>query len=117
MSLSIEPGHIKALRRRLGITQGELADMTGVTPNAVAKWETGFAKPTGSRAAALRRLLGAPMPATVGETLATYDHAIAVWKDERANRLAAGESTALADEIIRVLSTTRAGILAARTDD
>ena len=37
--------NIKALRKRFGVTQRELAEAVGVTENAVSKWETGRSVP------------------------------------------------------------------------
>lgn len=37
--------NIKALRQTLGVTQRELAEVAGVTENAVSKWETGYSVP------------------------------------------------------------------------
>ena len=37
--------NIKALRKRFGVTQRELAEAAGVTENAVSKWETGYSVP------------------------------------------------------------------------
>ena len=42
----VSPGLIKKLRARLGITQGELATLVGVSTNAVGFWEQGKARPT-----------------------------------------------------------------------
>jgi len=55
----LSPGLIKKLRARLGITQGELATLVGVSHSAVCSWEYGKARPEGhNREAlvALRRL-------------------------------------------------------------
>jgi DNA-binding transcriptional regulator YiaG len=55
----ISPLLIKKLRSRLGITQGELATLVGVSHSAVCSWEYGKARPEGhNREAlvALRRL-------------------------------------------------------------
>ena len=41
----ISPGLIKKLRARLGITQGELATLVGVSTSAVGFWEYGKAWP------------------------------------------------------------------------
>ena len=43
----ISPLLIKKLRARLGITQGELATLVGVSHSAVCSWEYGKAKPEG----------------------------------------------------------------------
>lgn len=39
---------IRALRRDLGLTQAKLAELLGVTPAVVSRWENGHAKPTNS---------------------------------------------------------------------
>jgi DNA-binding transcriptional regulator YiaG len=49
----ISPGLIKKLRARLGITQGELAALVGVSTSAVGSWEYGKAKPEGRNREAL----------------------------------------------------------------
>ncbi len=38
-------GNIKQLRKIFGVTQRELAEIAGVTENAVSKWENGYAEP------------------------------------------------------------------------
>jgi DNA-binding transcriptional regulator YiaG len=49
----LSPGLIKKLRTRLGITQGELAALVGVSTSAVGSWEYGKAKPEGRNREAL----------------------------------------------------------------
>ena len=49
----VSPGLIKRLRARLGITQGELATLVGVSMSAVGFWEYGKAKPEGHNREAL----------------------------------------------------------------
>ena len=49
----LSPGLIKKLRARLGITQGELATLVGVSGSAVGAWEYGKAKPEGHNREAL----------------------------------------------------------------
>jgi len=49
----LSPGLIKKLRARLGITQGELAVLVGVSTSAVGSWEYGNAKPEGHNREAL----------------------------------------------------------------
>jgi len=44
---------IQKLRRRLKLTQGELAKLVGVSVVAVGSWEAGRSRPQGSRRAAL----------------------------------------------------------------
>lgn len=47
---------VRQVRKRLGLTQREFAARVGVTPNAVAKWESGHFT-VGKTAAILIRLL------------------------------------------------------------
>lgn len=47
---------VSELRRRLGLTQAELARLLGVTQPAVAAWEAGRRTPTGKPAETLDRL-------------------------------------------------------------
>lgn len=52
-------GLIKKLRRKLGLTQGQLAGLLGVSPAAVQSWEQNIARPAGENRAgivALRKL-------------------------------------------------------------
>jgi DNA-binding transcriptional regulator YiaG len=49
----LTPERIRNLRRKKGISQRELAILTGVTPGAVASWEKGKFKPQGEKKAAL----------------------------------------------------------------
>jgi len=49
----ISPLLIKKLRKRLGVTQGELATLIGVSTNAVGFWEQGKARPQGRNREAL----------------------------------------------------------------
>jgi len=49
----LSPLLIKKLRARLGITQGELATLVGVSNSAVGTWEYGKAKPEGRNREAL----------------------------------------------------------------
>lgn len=45
---------IRALRRRLGLTQGELASELGVRQQTISEWETGLYRPRGASARMLR---------------------------------------------------------------
>ncbi len=49
----LSPLLVKKLRKRLGITQGELATLVGVSGSAVGFWEYGKAKPEGHNREAL----------------------------------------------------------------
>ena len=44
---------IQALRRRLGLTQRELADRLGTRQQTISEWETGMYKPRGASATLL----------------------------------------------------------------
>lgn len=52
-SARLSAGLIKSLRRRLGLTQGELAALVGVSTAAVGFWEQGAARPKGRNKAAI----------------------------------------------------------------
>ena len=54
----LSPLLIKKLRTRLGISQGQLARLVGVSGPAVAHWELGRSRPQGSNKAALVALRG-----------------------------------------------------------
>jgi DNA-binding transcriptional regulator YiaG len=47
---------IKGLRKRLGLTQQQLADMIAATQVTVARWETGANEPKGAYLKALKEL-------------------------------------------------------------
>lgn len=121
MGEAIYPHQIVALRKRLGLTQVEFADRLDVTISTVSKWETGKAVPKGARERMIRQLLTDHPPiadaATVDGTIRTYDDAISTWERDRAEREVAGESTGVADQILRVLRATRENILRVATDD
>lgn len=53
----LTPDTIRALRRRLGVTQDELAARLGCSTQAVSFWERGTRTPTGLYAQAIRRLM------------------------------------------------------------
>ena len=55
-TLRFSPSTLKKLRKRLGVTQGELAKLLNVSGNAVWQWEAGRAKPRHRHLAAVREL-------------------------------------------------------------
>ena len=44
----LTPSDIRAIRKQAGLSQKEMADRLGVSPNAVSNWETGRSVPRGS---------------------------------------------------------------------
>jgi DNA-binding transcriptional regulator YiaG len=56
---------VRALRRRLSLTQQQLADALGVRQQTVSEWETGIYQPRGASARMLR--------VVAEHTSATYD--------------------------------------------
>jgi len=52
-SSRFSPRLIRALRKRLGITQKELANLAGVTVGAIYQWEKGIFDPRGDKKATL----------------------------------------------------------------
>ena len=57
-SARLSPTSIKGMRKRLGLSQAELARLTGVTPVAVYFWESGRTKPRGASVDALVTVRG-----------------------------------------------------------
>jgi len=49
----LSPGLIRSLRKRLGLSQGQLATVVGISTVSVGLWEQGKTRPTGSNRAAL----------------------------------------------------------------
>ena len=49
----LSPGLIRSLRKRLGLSQGQLAAVVGVSPASTGFWEQGKTRPTGPNRAAL----------------------------------------------------------------
>ena len=56
--MSIQPDAIREIRRRLGLSQTDLAGRLGLTRDAVASWEIGRSKPHPSAELLLRQLQG-----------------------------------------------------------
>lgn len=50
----VEPVHVQAIRRRLGMTQPEFAQLIGVSVATLRNWEQGRRQPHGSARALLR---------------------------------------------------------------
>jgi len=57
-TLRFSSGSLKRLRDKLGITQGELAKLLGVSGNAVWQWEAGRARPRAKSIRDLKELRG-----------------------------------------------------------
>ena len=51
-----DAGSVRALRRRLGMTQRALADELGVRQQTISEWETGVYRPRGASARLLRHV-------------------------------------------------------------
>ncbi len=47
------PGSIVALRKRLGLSQGQMADRLGIAQNSLSRWETGATTPDANSLAAI----------------------------------------------------------------
>lgn len=60
---------ILTARKRLGLTQGELAEKLGVSLRAVQTWESGESKPQLSKLRKLSEILEIPLHALVGEAV------------------------------------------------
>ena len=56
------PDAVRALRRRLGMTQREMADELGARQQTISEWETGVYRPRGVSARALLRMAEAAGP-------------------------------------------------------
>ena len=50
-------GRAARIRELAGLSQAEVADLIGVTPAAISRWEAGERRPTGERAVAYGRVL------------------------------------------------------------
>ena len=58
--------NIRAFRKSKGFTQEELADLLGVTPQAVSKWESEVGLPDVSMIVPLAQVLGVSTDALLG---------------------------------------------------
>ena len=56
------PERITQARELAGYSKSEVAEFLGVSPAAVAQWESGVKHPTAANVASLARCLGVPMP-------------------------------------------------------
>jgi putative transcriptional regulator len=57
----VEPVHVQAIRRRLGMTQPEFARLIGVSVATLRNWEQGRREPTGPARALLRAIRNNPI--------------------------------------------------------
>ena len=46
--ISVKPGHIQKVRKRLSLSQDQFAHIFGVSPSSLRKWEQGQRSPTGA---------------------------------------------------------------------
>ena len=65
--------NIRALRRRHGLTQEQLAEALGMTPGAVYKWEAGLSQPELAVIVELADLFQLSMDVLVGYELRNND--------------------------------------------
>ena len=65
--------NIRALRRRHGLTQEQLAEALGMTPGAVYKWEAGLSQPELAVIVELADLFQVSMDVLVGYELRNND--------------------------------------------
>lgn len=54
--VTINSDEIRALRKTLGVSQAGLADLLGLTRDAVAQWETDRCQPNGAAVTLMRQL-------------------------------------------------------------
>jgi transcriptional regulator with XRE-family HTH domain len=54
---AIKSGRAARVRELAGLSQSEVAELVGVTPAAISRWEAGDRRPTGDRAVAYGRVL------------------------------------------------------------
>jgi putative transcriptional regulator len=54
ISYSITPADIQGARKRLGLSQGQFADVFGVSASSLRKWEQGQYAPSGAAKALLK---------------------------------------------------------------
>lgn len=59
---------IKSYRKKMGMSQEELAELVGVTQSAVAKWENGETYPRGALLPKLAKTLGCGIAELFGGT-------------------------------------------------
>ena len=62
------PGTLRTLRERKGLTQDQLADLAGVARISVARWETGGRVPTIDGVEKLAKALTVPVAALLKPT-------------------------------------------------
>lgn len=54
---AVNSGRAARIRELAGLSQAEIAELVGVTPAAISRWEAGERRPTGDRAIAYGRAL------------------------------------------------------------
>ena len=92
--------NIRTLRKARKMSQGELAELFGVSVNAVSKWEKGVAEPNVERLTAMAELFGVTLDELCGElpspdmsTLKVMNRAFAqMTPDEQEKLLAVGRA-------------------------
>ena len=91
-------------RRRLGITQTELADRLGVTPQAVSKWECGAALPDVETLLALSHLFGRSVNALLEDSDPMADMGIGGELRNGVRDFTAGYDLSEYDSFVRLIS-------------
>jgi len=71
---TVSPDELRALRRALALTQGQLAARLGLSREAITSWETGRSGPRGPSVILLRQLqaeaeLNAPTPEVISDKI------------------------------------------------
>lgn len=67
MSADFFPTRLRQLRMQAGLTQGEMAERSGVKRDAIARWEAGRREPSWSNVLALCAALGVDCTAFMEE--------------------------------------------------
>ncbi len=92
--------NIRTLRKARKMSQGDLAEIFGVSVNAVSKWEKGLAEPSLDRLTAIAEMFGVSLDELCGElpspdmsTLKVMNRAFAqMTPDEQEKLLAVGRT-------------------------
>lgn len=89
---------IKNIRKKLGLTQKQLAEMIGVDPKTIQNWEYGKNIPQ-SKSLILGELMGAPSPVNITQNSGNFANGNG---NNIKSTVQRGESTVLAAEVARL---------------